>query len=140
MFSVVSNGLKIFQFLRKHSENITKKTIMANDSLQSKGRFRIQLLLKDNAWNTRYIIPNNDRHCNSSTDWTLVGSVFNVESYEIKPTYVRIDTPHADMCNSNFIIKHSVYQIDHINYFEELFEPIPDYRKNCLFNVFNLIR
>ena len=36
------------------------------------GRFRIQLLLTDNTWNTRYEIAKTDRYSDSSTDWTLV--------------------------------------------------------------------
>ena len=35
------------------------------------GRFRIQLLLEDNAWSTRYNIPKNDRYSDTSLDWTL---------------------------------------------------------------------
>ena len=35
-------------------------SILANDSLKSKGRFRIQLFLADNTWSTRYNIPKND--------------------------------------------------------------------------------
>ena len=35
-------------------------SILANDPLKSKGRFRIQLLLADNTWSTRYNIPKND--------------------------------------------------------------------------------
>ena len=39
----------------------TKFSILTNDSLKSMGRSRIQLLLKDNTWSTRYNIPKNDR-------------------------------------------------------------------------------
>ena len=32
------------------------------------GRLRIQLLLEDNTWSTRYNIPENDRYNDNSTD------------------------------------------------------------------------
>ena len=84
-------------------------SILTNDSLKSMGRFRIQLLLEDNAWSTRYNIPKNDRYSVSSTDWTLVSLNFTVENYGIKIIYDQIDTAHADMCFSNIKITHSVY-------------------------------
>ena len=42
-------------------------SILTNDSKKSMGRFRIQVLLEDNTWSTRYNIPKNDRYSNSST-------------------------------------------------------------------------
>ena len=51
-----------------------------NDSLESMGRFRIQLPLEDNTWSTRYNIPKNDRYSDSSFDWTLVSLNFTVEN------------------------------------------------------------
>ena len=84
-------------------------SILTNDSLKSMGRFRIQLLLADNTWSTRYNIPKNDRYSDSSTDWTLVSLNFTVENYGIKSIYDQIDTAHADMCFSNITITHSVY-------------------------------
>ena len=36
-------------------------SILTNDSIKSMGRFRIQLLLEDNTWSTRYNIPRNVR-------------------------------------------------------------------------------
>ena len=42
-------------------------------------RFRIQLLLEDNTWSTRYNIPKNDRYSNSSTEWTLLILNFTVK-------------------------------------------------------------
>ena len=44
-------------------------SILTKISKKSMGRFRIQLLLEDNTWSTRYNIPKNDRHSNSSTQW-----------------------------------------------------------------------
>ena len=74
------------------------------------GHFRIQLLLEDNTWSTRYNIPKNIRYCDSSTDWKLVSLNFTVENDGIKSIYDQIDTPHADMCFSNTTKIHSVYQ------------------------------
>ena len=84
-------------------------SILTNNSKKSMGRFRIELLLEDNTWSTRYNIPKNDRYSNSSTQWTLVNLNFTVENYGIRLAYDQIDTPHADMCISNIIITHSVY-------------------------------
>ena len=77
--------------------------------LKSMGLFRIQLLLEDNIWSTRYNVPKNDQHSDTSTDWTLVSLNFTVENYGIKLIYGQIDTAHADMCFSNITITHSVY-------------------------------
>ena len=84
-------------------------SILTNDSKKSMGRFRIELLLEDNTWSTRYNIPKNDRYSDSSTQWTLVNLNFTVENYGIKLIYDQIDTPQADMCFSNITITHSVY-------------------------------
>ena len=73
-------------------------SILTNDSLKSMGRFRIQLLLEDNTWSTRYNIAKNDRYSDISTEWTLVSLNFTDENYGIKLIYDQIDTPHADMC------------------------------------------
>ena len=84
-------------------------SILTNNNLKSMGRFRIQLLLEDNTWSTRYNIPENDRYSDTSTEWTLVSLNFTVENYGIKLIYDQIDTAHADMCFSNITITHSVY-------------------------------
>ena len=84
-------------------------SILTNDSKKSMGSFRVQLLLEDNTWSTRYNIPKNDRYSNSSTQWTLVNLNFTVENYGIRLVYDQIDTPHADMCFSNITITYSVY-------------------------------
>ena len=73
------------------------------------GRFRIQLLLEDNTWSTRFNIPKNDRRSDSSTDWTVVSLNFTEENYGIKIFYDQIYTPHGDICFSNIRITHSVY-------------------------------
>ena len=84
-------------------------SILTNDSKKSIGRFRIQLLLEDNSWSTRYNIPKNDRYSDTSTQWTLVNLYFTVENYGIKLIYDRIDTLYADLCFSNITITYSVY-------------------------------
>ena len=48
------------------------------------GSFRMQFLIADNTWSSRYDIPKIDRYSNSSTDWTLVSLNFTVENYGIK--------------------------------------------------------
>ena len=72
------------------------------------GRFRIQLLLEDNTWSTRYNTPKNDRYSDSSTQWTKLSLNFTEENYGIKFIYDEIDTAHADMCFSNITMTHSV--------------------------------
>ena len=44
------------------------------------GRFRIQLLLEDNTWNTTYNFAKIDRYSDKSTDWTLVSLKFTLEN------------------------------------------------------------
>ena len=82
---------------------------LTNDSLESMGRFRIQLLLEDDTWSTQYTIPKNSQYSDNSTDWTLLNLDFTEENYGIKLKYDEIDTPHADMCFSNITITHSIY-------------------------------
>ena len=48
------------------------------------GRFRLQLLIKDNTWSTQNTIAKNDRYSDSSTDWTLHNVNFTVGNYGIK--------------------------------------------------------
>ena len=84
-------------------------SILTNVNLKAMGRFRIQLLLEDNTWSTRYNIPKNDRYSDTSTEWSLLNLDFTVENYGIKMIYDQIDTAHADMCFSNITITHSVY-------------------------------
>ena len=111
-----NNGSNVFvSFERKDIIQITNISFYynryssSNQNLKAMGRFRIQLLLEDNAWSTRYNIPKNDRYSDNSTDWTLINSNFTVENYGIKLIYDQIDTAHADMCFSNITITHSVY-------------------------------
>ena len=73
------------------------------------GRFRIQLLLEDNAWSTMYIIPKNDRYSDTSSDWTLINVNFTIENYGVRLIYDEINTAICDICFSNITITHSVY-------------------------------
>ena len=114
--SLNNNGNKVFvSFERTNIIQITNISFYynrfssSNQNLRAMGRFRIQLLLNDNTWSTRYNIPENDRYSDSSTDWTLVNLNFTVENYGIRLIYDQIDTPHADMCFSNITITHSVF-------------------------------
>ena len=83
-------------------------SILTKDSLKSMGRVRIQLLLENYTWSTRYNIPKNHRYSDSSNEWTLVNLNFTVENYGIKIIYDQRETPHADMCFSIFTSFHSV--------------------------------
>ena len=83
-------------------------SILTNDSLKAMGRFRIQLLLKDNTWNTQYTMDKNTNYSNASTDWSLLNLDFTIENYGIKLILDQIDTAHSDMCFSNITITHSV--------------------------------
>ena len=64
-----------------------------NDLKKSMGRFRLQLLLPDNTWSTRYNIPKNDRYSNTSTQWTKLSLNFTVKNYGINLIYDQRDTP-----------------------------------------------
>ena len=83
-------------------------SILTNDSLKSMGRFRIQLLLENNTWSTRYKIPKNDRYSNSSTQLNKLGLNFTDENDGIKLIFDEIDSAHSDMCFSNISKTHSV--------------------------------
>ena len=83
-------------------------SILTNDSLKSMGRLRIQFLLKDDTWSTRYNLAKNDRYSDSSTDWTLVNLYFTVGNYGIRLNHDQIDTAHSDMSFSNIALTHFV--------------------------------
>ena len=82
---------------------------LTNDLLKSMGRFRIQLLLKDNTWSTQFTVPKFSQYSSTSTEWTVLNLNFSVESYGIKLIYDQVDTPHADKCLSSITITHSLY-------------------------------
>ena len=84
-------------------------SILTNDSLKSMGRFRIQLLLENITWSTRYIKSENDQYIDTSTQWTPVSLNFDVENNGIRLIYDQIDCPHADMCFSHITITQFVY-------------------------------
>ena len=82
---------------------------LTNDSLKAMGRFRIELLLADKTWSTRYNIRKIDQYSNSSTDWTKLCLSFTVQNYGIKLIYDEIDSAHGDMCFGNITITHSSF-------------------------------
>ena len=84
-------------------------SILTNESKKSMDRFRIQLLLEDNTWSTRYDLPKNGRYSNSPTDWTLVNLNFTEDKYGVRISFDQIDKPHADMRFSNSTLTHSVF-------------------------------
>ena len=73
------------------------------------GRFRIQLLTRDNVWITKINIPKNDQFSDASTDWTILSLNITDENYGVKFIYDQIDSAHGDMCFSNITITHSPY-------------------------------
>ena len=54
-------------------------SILTNHSLDCKGRFRIQLLLIIITCSTRYIFRKVDMYSITSTQWTLVSLILNIE-------------------------------------------------------------
>ena len=82
---------------------------ISDENLRAMGRFKIQLLLENNAWTTQFVINENDQYSDNSTEWKLLNLDFTTENYGIKLVYDRIKTAHADMCFSNIMITHSVH-------------------------------
>ena len=73
------------------------------------GMFRIQLLLEDNTWSTKYHMAKNSNYSCSSTEWSLLNLEFTESNYGIGLYYDKIHTSNADMCFSNITILHSVF-------------------------------
>ena len=77
---------------------------------KSLGKFRIQLLIYDINWSTRYNLPENDRYSTSTTDWhLLVNFDLTVEKFGMKLNYHPIDTALADIHLSSTTLTHCVY-------------------------------
>ena len=111
-----NNGSNVFvSFERKDIIQITNISFYynryssSNQNLRAIGRFRIQLLLEDNTWDTHYTIAKNTQYSATSTEWTLLNLDFTEENYGIKLIYDQIETAHADMFFSIIRITHSVY-------------------------------
>ena len=84
-------------------------SIETNDSLKSMRCLRVQLLLSDKTWSTRYNIPKIYRYSSSSTEWTSVHLSFSIEKHGIKLIYEETDTAYANMCFLKIMITLSVY-------------------------------
>ena len=82
---------------------------ISENNFRSMGRFRIQLLLDDDIWETQYTIAKNEGYSASSTEWTLLNLDFTKKNFGIKLIYDKIDTSHADMCFSDITITHHIY-------------------------------
>ena len=114
--SSINHSYNVFvSFKRRDNVRISKITfcynrfsILTNDSLKSMGRFRFQLLLKDNTWRTRYNITNSARYSNSPTDWTILSQNFTEGNFGIILFYDEIDSAHADICFSNITLTNSI--------------------------------
>ena len=72
-------------------------------------RFRIQLLIENNTWRFRYIIPEKGRYTNSPTQWTKLSLSFTGESYGVTLIYDETDSAPAGMCFKNIEKTQSVY-------------------------------
>ena len=84
-------------------------SILTNDNLKNLGRFRIQLLLDDDAGSTQYTMAKNSQYSDTSTSWTLLDLDFTAKNFGYRLVYDQIEAAHADMCFSNITITHSVY-------------------------------
>ena len=78
-------------------------------NFRAMGRFRIQILTKDNVWLTKFNIAKNDQFSDASTDWIILNLIITDENYGVKFIYDQIDSAHTDMCFSNITITHSPY-------------------------------
>ena len=96
------------------------------------GRFRIQLLLLNGQWHSKYINAINNKYGNTSSEWTSLNIDFTEKNSDNKLIYDEIDTAFADMCFSNIMITHSLCWMNHVNIFKDWFESIPDYWKNVV--------
>ena len=81
----------------------------SDESLRAMGRFRIDLLLDNNAWINKYTREKNSQFSVTSSEWNLLDLDIIEENYGIRLVYDRIDSAHADMCFSDITITHSVY-------------------------------
>ena len=70
-------------------------SILTNSSIKSMGRFRIQLLLKDNTWKTTNHIAKNSNYSSSSTEWSLLILDSTEPNYGIRLFYNKTKTAHV---------------------------------------------
>ena len=73
------------------------------------GRFRIQLLIEDNTWNTQYTIAKYTQYTDTATEWSLLNIDFTIKNYGIRLIYYQTDSAHANMYFSNITITQAVY-------------------------------
>ena len=81
-----------------------------DSNLRGMGRFRIQLLLEDNSWSTKYNVPKNNHFSRGLTQWNLFDMDITQENHGFISVYDQVPSTHSDMCFSNIILTHSVYQ------------------------------
>ena len=58
----------------------SRYSILTDDNLKNMGRFRFQLILKDNTWSTQYTCAKNTQYSDNSTAWTLLNLNFTTET------------------------------------------------------------
>ena len=85
-------------------------SILTNDSLKAMPRFRVQLLLENNTWNTQYTKAKNSQYTDSHTEWKLLNPDFSVQNDGIKVILDQIETAHCDMCFSKILITPSAFK------------------------------
>ena len=135
-----NNGDNVFcSFVRTDNIQISNITFYYNrfsaGSTKSMGRFRNQLLLKDNTCSAQYNISINDRYSDTSTEWTLVNLNTTVENYGSELMNDEIDGAYAYMCYGNITITHSVSKKTQII----VSIPKHKYSYNCTYHIISLI-
>ena len=66
-----------------------RHSFMTDESKKGMGRFRIQLLLDDGNWSTRYTIEKDTQYHDSPSEWSLLNLDFTEDNYGIKLIMMR---------------------------------------------------
>ena len=111
-----SNGDGVYGILERTDiipvTNITfyyNRFLSSDIGSQAMGRFRIQLLIDESVWSSRFSFPKNSDYSSSSTECSLINLDFTEKNYGVRLFYDQIASANADMCFSNITITHSVY-------------------------------
>ena len=80
----------------------------SDPNLRAMLRFRIQLLLPDGQWSSKYIIDKISIYGVYSTDWILLIINFTEAKYGIELVLDKVDTTYRDICLSNVLTTLSV--------------------------------
>ena len=85
------------------------------------GRIRIEFLVPNGKWFSKYVIDKNTNFNATSQGWTLLNLDFTETNYGIKLVFDQLDTALAVLCFSNVVITHPVYEMDHIIFLKDFF-------------------